>query len=149
MYSSNARIGYACSVSSIISSIVVVMVNGRSWSLSQSSLVSSCNSDSTSNSNNPMCNVIALYLTKKSKDHLKDRLSKVGYKNYTADYVVIKRLAGETISEDVQYYEQFYGDKAAFRLKGIIKTDNDLVVVVLLLLLLLLLISIIMSITSS
>lgn len=73
--------------------------------------------------------VIALYLTSKSKDNLSQYLSKVGYKDYTGDYVVIKRMTEKSIANDTAAYHQYYGDKAAFRLKGIIKTENGLVVV--------------------
>jgi len=135
MYSFKARICYTLTVSSM----TMIMVNERSWSSSKFSLLSLCNNNENDDKinnkkrDNQSCNVIALYLTKKSKEHLKERLSKVGYKDYTADYVVIKRLAGKTINDDIKYYEQYYGDKAAFRLKGIIKTDDDLVVVIILL----------------
>lgn len=89
---------------------------------------SSCSNDDKSILQQPTT-VIALYLTSKSKTFLKERLSKIGYDDYTADYVVIKRLTEKTRDNDIKSYKQYYGDKAAFRLKGIIKTDNGLVVV--------------------
>ena len=77
----------------------------------------------------PSPSVIALYLTPKSKSSIEAYLSGVGYKGYSADYVVIKRLTRISMDTDVARYQQYYGDKAAFRLKGVIKTDNGLVVV--------------------
>jgi hypothetical protein len=89
---------------------------------------SSCsNDDKTIVRQSP--NVLALYLTSKSKNFLKERLAKIGYDDYTADYVVIKRLSEKTKDNNIKNYKQYYGDKAAFRLKGIIKTESGLVVV--------------------
>lgn len=79
-------------------------------------------SDTNTVSNNPPHNdVIAVYLTSQSKEALSKYLYKKGLPTYSGKYVVIKNNASK---DDSYVYEPLYGERAAFRLKGFVKTSD-------------------------
>lgn len=68
--------------------------------------------------------MVALYLTEESQKSMKKHLSNFGEKGeYDLSKVVIRR---NCTSKDSYPYEPLFGERAAFRMKSIIKTDDGL-----------------------
>lgn len=100
-------------------SIYFKQITGLSLaSVTLSRFLSFCDSSSDVE-NHSFC----LYLNKDSQKSVKEFLKSVGLHNYEGDNVVIKR---SLIHDDSYVYETLYGKRAAFRLKGMIKTENGL-----------------------
>jgi hypothetical protein len=73
------------------------------------------------NNNNNNNEIIAVYLTPTSQESVEKYCKSIGLPNHTSKYVVIKNEADQ---EDSYIYQPLYGERAAFRMKGIIKTEN-------------------------
>ena len=70
---------------------------------------------------------VAMYLTAQSKSDLKTSLKNMGIEgDVDTSRVVVRRSCTK---DDSYYYEPLFGERAAFRLKGLIRTDNGAVVV--------------------
>ena len=70
---------------------------------------------------------VAVYLTEESRKIMKRNLSKLGIKgDVDAEYVVIRR---NCTSKDSYPYEPLFGERAAFRLKAIARTDDGTIAV--------------------
>jgi len=66
-----------------------------------------------------------VFLSSKSKDNLRQHLPKVSLKEYEGEIVVLK---SKLESQDLYLYEPLIGQRVAFRLKGIIKTEENIAV---------------------
>lgn len=64
---------------------------------------------------------LSIYLTKESQKNLQTHLQKVGINDTPSNRVVIR---SSMTDRDVYMYKPLYGERAAFRLKGIIKTEG-------------------------
>ncbi|MCL4419853.1 hypothetical protein M1146_07230, partial [Patescibacteria group bacterium] len=64
---------------------------------------------------------ISVYLKPESKKLFENFLAKKGYKNYHVDFVSLHRNANTDIS---YIFKPLYGQRLAFRLKGLIELDN-------------------------
>jgi len=64
--------------------------------------------------------VVALYLSPQSRGQLEKHLKKQGM-NYTGEFISIRSSASPA---DVEVFEPLFGERAAFRLKGIVKTTE-------------------------
>ena len=70
---------------------------------------------------------VAMYLTPASRSELQLHLKKLGIEgDLDTRRVVVRRSCN---SDDSYYYEPLFGEKAAFRLKGIIKTHSGSIAV--------------------
>ena len=70
---------------------------------------------------------VAMYLTPASRGELQSHLKKLGIEgDLDTSRVVVRRSCN---SDDSYYYEPLFGEKAAFRLKGIIKTSSGSIAV--------------------
>ena len=65
---------------------------------------------------------IAVYLNEESIRYLKVKLKKMGYGGYNGNMVVIKSDANRI---DNYIFEPLFGDRVAFRIKGIVEITND------------------------
>lgn len=73
---------------------------------------------------------ISIYLTDESKETLRSHLNKVGLKDYNfQSHIVLRRAADES---SIYQFEPLFGERVAFRLKGIAEyseIDRKLIVV--------------------
>lgn len=70
---------------------------------------------------------VAVYLTQSSRDELSAYLRKLGVEaEVDTKSVVIRRSCS---SRDSYFYEPLFGERSAFRLKGLIKTDSGAIAV--------------------
>ena len=65
---------------------------------------------------------IAVYLNEESIRYLKVKLKKLGYGDYNGNMVVIKSDAKKI---DNYIFEPLFGDRVAFRIKGIVEITNE------------------------
>lgn len=78
--------------------------------------------DNTLENHNPKH--IAVVLTAKSRENLKNHLRKVGMTGCDGTIVILKDRVND---KDIYLYEPLFGERVAFRLKGIIKTKKGIV----------------------
>ena len=70
---------------------------------------------------------VAMYLTPVSQSELQAHLKKLGIQgDIDTSRVVVRRSCDK---DDSYYYEPLFGERAAFRLRGIIKTESGSVAV--------------------
>lgn len=104
--------------------LAVILSSGISCSIVR---ISKCDQSEQHPPKSESDRYVAISLATKSQNDLKEYLDKKQLGNFSSQLIIIKQL---TANIDDQYvYEPLFGERAAFRLKGIAKTKNGLTMV--------------------